>query len=46
MRQALPSNIALYESLGYQAISVQPHPRVPLAMTVRMAKSLPALENR
>jgi hypothetical protein len=37
---ALPSNIALYESLGFQAISYQAHPTHPDAMTVRMAKSL------
>ena len=40
VRQALPSNIALYESLGYDQISVQPHPRVPTAMTVKMSKRL------
>jgi ribosomal protein S18 acetylase RimI-like enzyme len=40
VRQALPGNIALYGALGYEAISVQPHPRVPSALTVRMAKRL------
>lgn len=40
VRQALPGNIALYESLGYDQISVQPHPRVPTALTVKMAKRL------
>src|SRR5688500_5962589 len=38
VRQALPANVALYESLGYIPISVQPHPRVPNALTVKMAK--------
>jgi ribosomal protein S18 acetylase RimI-like enzyme len=46
VRQALPGNLAFYESLGYRAISVQPHPRMPLAMTVRMAKALPARDTR
>ena len=40
VRMALPSNIALYESLGYLPISYQPHPRVPTAMTVKLAKRL------
>ena len=40
VRQALPSNVALYESLGYVPISYQPHPRVPTAMTVKLAKRL------
>ena len=40
VRQALPGNVALYESLGYIPISVQPHPRVPSAMTVKMAKRI------
>jgi ribosomal protein S18 acetylase RimI-like enzyme len=40
VRQALPSNVALYESLGYVPISTQPHPRVPTAMTVKLAKRL------
>lgn len=40
VRMALPSNIALYGSLGYVPISYQPHPRVPEAMTVKMAKCL------
>lgn len=40
VRQALPGNFALYEALGYEAISVQPHPRVPTSWTVRMAKRL------
>jgi ribosomal protein S18 acetylase RimI-like enzyme len=41
VRMALPSNIALYESLGYLPISYQPHPRVPSAVTVKMANRLP-----
>jgi ribosomal protein S18 acetylase RimI-like enzyme len=38
VRQALPSNLALYESLGYNPIGVQPHPRVPTAMIITMSK--------
>ncbi len=40
VRLALPSNVALYKSLGYVPISYQPHPRVPTAMTVKLAKRL------
>ncbi|MDQ2682854.1 MAG: hypothetical protein M3Y37_04945, partial [Chloroflexota bacterium] len=42
VRMALPGNVALYESLGYVPISYQPHPLVPDAMTVKMAKRLSA----
>ena len=38
VRQALPSNIALYESLGYHPTGVHPHPRVPTAMIVKLTK--------
>jgi ribosomal protein S18 acetylase RimI-like enzyme len=40
VRQALPSNIALYESLGYQPTGIQPHPRVPTAQIVKLTKIL------
>jgi len=29
VRESLPSNIRLYESLGYRTVSVDPHPRGP-----------------
>lgn len=38
VRQALPSNIALYQSLGYHPISIDPHPRVPEATIITLAK--------
>jgi ribosomal protein S18 acetylase RimI-like enzyme len=40
VRQALPSNVALYRSLGYCPISTDPHPRVPEAMIITLAKRL------
>jgi ribosomal protein S18 acetylase RimI-like enzyme len=40
VRQALPSNVALYESLGYTVCSADPHPRVPDATVLTLAKRL------
>jgi GNAT superfamily N-acetyltransferase len=40
VRQALPSNVALYEALGYERTGVQPHPRVPTAKIITMSKRL------
>lgn len=40
VRQALPSNIALYESLGYEQTGIRPHPRVPTAQVITMSKRL------
>jgi ribosomal protein S18 acetylase RimI-like enzyme len=40
VRQALPSNVALYESLGYTVCSADPHPRVPDAIVLTLAKRL------
>jgi ribosomal protein S18 acetylase RimI-like enzyme len=40
VRQALPSNVALYESLGYHPISIDPHLRDPEAMTITLSKIL------
>jgi ribosomal protein S18 acetylase RimI-like enzyme len=43
VRQALPSNVALYESLGYYQISADPHPNVPEATVLTLAKQLSLL---
>jgi len=40
VRMALPGNVAMFEAFGYVPLSYQPHPRVPEAMTVIMAKRL------
>jgi ribosomal protein S18 acetylase RimI-like enzyme len=40
VREALPGNIAMFTALGYEVIARQPHPRVPTAMTVTMAKQV------
>jgi ribosomal protein S18 acetylase RimI-like enzyme len=40
VRQALPSNVALYESLGYTVCSADSHPRVPDAIVLTLAKRL------
>jgi GNAT superfamily N-acetyltransferase len=40
MRAILPGNRALFEKLGYQVISVDPHPRNPLQNTLRLRKPL------
>ena len=40
VRQALPSNVALYESFGYDSIGIKPHPRVPTAQIITMSKHL------
>jgi ribosomal protein S18 acetylase RimI-like enzyme len=40
VRQALPSNVALYESLGYTVCSADPHPRVPDATVLTLVKRL------
>jgi ribosomal protein S18 acetylase RimI-like enzyme len=40
VRQALPSNVALYESLGYAVRSADPHPRVPDAVVLTLVKRL------
>jgi GNAT superfamily N-acetyltransferase len=41
MREVLPGNRALFEKLGYQVISVEPHPRNPAQNTLRLRKMLP-----
>jgi ribosomal protein S18 acetylase RimI-like enzyme len=40
VRQALPSNVALYQSLGYAVRSTDPHPRVPEATVLTLVKRL------
>lgn len=40
MREALPGNRALFESLGYEVIAIDPHPRNPEQNTLRMRKLL------
>ena len=36
VRQSLPSNVALYQALGYEVTSVEPHPRGPdVSLTMR-----------
>ena len=40
VREALPGNVALYESLGYVQTGIHPHPRVPSAMTISLSKHL------
>jgi GNAT superfamily N-acetyltransferase len=39
-RAALPSNVRLYEGLGYAVIRVEPHPRGPEMSVVHMRKRL------
>lgn len=40
MREVLPGNRALFESLGYAVIAVDPHPRNPAQNTLRLRKRL------
>jgi GNAT superfamily N-acetyltransferase len=40
VREALPGNIAMFEHLGYAPIAREPHPNVPEAGTVILAKRL------
>ena len=40
VRASLPSNVRLYESLGYEAYAVDPHPRGPEMNVVHMRKWL------
>jgi ribosomal protein S18 acetylase RimI-like enzyme len=40
MREVLPGNRALFEKLGYQVISVEPHRRNPAQNTLRLRKML------
>jgi ribosomal protein S18 acetylase RimI-like enzyme len=40
VRQALPSNVALYESLGYTVCGADPHPHVPDAIVLTLVKHL------
>jgi GNAT superfamily N-acetyltransferase len=40
VRQALPSNVALYQSLGYTVRSADPHPRVLEATVLTLFKRL------
>ena len=40
VREALPGNIAMFEYLGYAPIAREPHPNVPEAGTVILAKRL------
>jgi len=36
VRQSLPGNVALYQSLGYEVTSIDPHPRGPdVSLTMR-----------
>lgn len=42
VRQSLPSNVALYTSLGYAVVSAEPHPRGP-DVSLTMCKQLPDL---
>ena len=39
-RAALPSNVRLYEGLGYEVVRVEPHPRGPEMSVVHMRKWL------
>lgn len=41
VRQSLPQNVALYQKLGYQITSIEPHPRGP-DHTLWLVKQLPA----
>jgi ribosomal protein S18 acetylase RimI-like enzyme len=40
MREVLPGNRALFEGLGYEVISIDPHPRNPAQNTLRLRKLL------
>ena len=40
MREVLPGNRALFETLGYDVIAVDPHPRNPAQNTLRLRKPL------
>jgi ribosomal protein S18 acetylase RimI-like enzyme len=39
-RAALPSNVRLYQALGYQTVRIEPHPRGPEMNVVHMRKWL------
>jgi ribosomal protein S18 acetylase RimI-like enzyme len=39
-REALPGNVALYESLGYVKVAINPIPRYPSARSVTLIKQL------
>jgi ribosomal protein S18 acetylase RimI-like enzyme len=39
-RASLPSNVRLYEGLGYEVVRVEPHPRGPEMSVVHMRKWL------
>jgi GNAT superfamily N-acetyltransferase len=39
-RASLPSNVRLYEALGYEVVRVEPHPRAPEMSVVHMRKWL------
>ena len=39
-RASLPSNVRLYEALGYEVVRVEPHPRGPEMSVVHMRKWL------
>ena len=41
VRASLPSNLALYRSLGYETIAIEPHPRGPDVIHT-MAKVIPS----
>ena len=43
VRQALPSNVALYQSLGYSVQRADPHPSVPEASVLTLTKRLSLL---
>jgi GNAT superfamily N-acetyltransferase len=40
VRESLPSNVKLYEKLGYAVIRREPHPRNPDFISLRMRKEL------
>ncbi len=40
VRESLPSNVRLYEKLGYAVIRREPHPRNPDFVSLRMRKTL------
>jgi ribosomal protein S18 acetylase RimI-like enzyme len=42
VRESLPSNAGLYESLGYEVVGIDPHPRGP-DRVLTMVKHIPAV---
>ncbi len=42
VRESLPSNVGLYQSLGFEVVSVDPHPRGP-DRVLTMAKRIPGV---